>query len=132
LSTTQEFNRKVQKVQGQTLDTARKAQDVVVEAVTAWTVIANAIPGYDKFVNQFPNATEVIDSHYDFAGQILASQRDFVGRVVAATTPKAISPAPTKKTAPKGIASAPAKKSAPRKAATVAKKPAAVRTVTAK
>ena len=54
MSTTQEFNRKVQKVQGQTLDTARKAQDVVVEAVTAWTVIANAIPGYDKFVNQFP------------------------------------------------------------------------------
>ena len=69
MSTTQEFNRKVQKVQGQTLDTARKAQDVVVEAVTTWTVIANAIPGYDKFVNQFPNATEIIDSHTTSPGR---------------------------------------------------------------
>ena len=73
-----------QKVQGQTLDAVRKTQDAVVEAVTAWTETANKIPGYARFTKQFPAATEVIDSNFDFAQQILTSQRDFAGRIVAA------------------------------------------------
>ena len=61
-----------QKVQGQTLDAVRKTQDAVVEAVTAWTETANKIPGYARFIKQFPAATEVIDSNFDFARQILS------------------------------------------------------------
>lgn len=130
MSTTQEFTRKIQKAQGQTLDTARAAQDVMVEAMTTWTVMAHAVPGFDKFVGQLPDFTEVIDTHFDFAGQVLASQRDFAGRVAAVTDSKTPAPAATK-AAPKAITSAPAKKPAVRKPATTAKK-APARTVTAK
>lgn len=68
-----------QKVQGQTLYAVRNTQDAVVEAVTAWTETANKLPGYARFTKQFPAATEVIDSNFDFAQQILTSQRDFAG-----------------------------------------------------
>jgi hypothetical protein len=123
-----------QKVQGQTLDAVRNTQDAVVEAVTAWTETANKLPGYARFTKQFPAATEVIDSNFDFAQQILTSQRDFAGRIVAATTPKtagpkATTPKATKTSAPKAAKkTAPdaAKKSAARKTATAAKKSSAV------
>lgn len=123
-----------QKVQGQTLYAVRNTQDAVVEAVTAWTETANKLPGYARFTKQFPAATEVIDSNFDFAQQILTSQRDFAGRIVAATTPKtarpkATTPKATKTSAPKAAKkTAPdaAKKSAARKTATAAKKSSAV------
>jgi hypothetical protein len=126
MSTVQEIG---QKVQGQTMDAVRKTQDAVVEAVTAWTETANKIPGYARFTKQFPAATEVIDSNFDFAQQILTSQRDFAGRIVAATTPKATTPKATKKAAPKAAKKAApvaAKESAARKTATAAKKSSAV------
>jgi len=118
-----------EKVQGQTLDAVRKTQDAVVEAVAAWTETANKIPGYTGFIKQFPAATEVIDSNFDFAEQILTSQRDLAGRIVAATTPKASAPKATEKSAPKAAkktAPVTAKKSAARKTATAAKKSSAV------
>ena len=118
-----------QKVQGQTLDAVRKTQDAVVEAVTAWTETADKIPGYARFTKQFPAATEVIDSNFDFAQQILTSQRDFAARIVAATAPNAAAPKATKTSAPKAAkktAPAAAKKSAARKTATAAKKSSAV------
>ena len=123
-----------QKVQGQTLDAVRKTQDAVVEAVTAWTETADKIPGYARFTKQFPAATEVIDSNFDFAQQILSSQRDFAARIVAATAPnaaapKAVAPKATKKTAPKvakKTAPAAAKKTEVRKPVTAAKKSSAV------
>ena len=114
-----------QKVQGQTLDAVRNTQDAVVEAVTAWTETANKLPGYARFTKQFPAATEVIDSNFDFAQQILTSQRDFAGRIVAATTPKTTTPKATQKSAPKvteKTAPGAAKKSAAPKTATEAKK----------
>ena len=118
-----------QKVQGQTLDAVRKTQDAVVEAVTAWTETADKIPGYARFTKQFPAATEVIDSNFDFAQQILTSQRDFAARIVAATAPNAAAPKATKTSAPKAAkktAPAAAKKSAVRKPVTAAKKSSAV------
>ena len=111
-----------QKVQGQTLDAVRKTQDAVVEAVTAWTETANKIPGYAGFTKQFPAATEVIDSNFDFAQQFLTSQRAFAGCIVAATTPKATTPKATAPKAAKKTAPAAAKKST----ATAAKKSSAV------
>ena len=75
-----------QKVQG-TL--ARSARHRVRRGGTAWTETANKIPGYARFTKPFPAATEVIDSNFDPAQQILTSQRGFAGRIVAATAPKA-------------------------------------------
>ncbi len=89
-----------QKVQDQTLDAVRKTQDAVVETVTAWTETADKLtaqlpdftkgygfPAFADFTKQFPNAAEVIDSHFDFAQQVLTNQRDFAQRIVAATKP---------------------------------------------
>src|SRR3954471_15424413 len=101
-----------QKVQGQTLNAVRNTQDAVVEAVTAWTETANKLPGYARFTKQFPAATEVIDSNFDFAQQILTSQRDFAGRIVAATTPKTARPKATTPKATKTSAPRASKKTA--------------------
>ena len=118
-----------QKVQSQTLDAVRNTQDAVVEAVTAWTETANKLPGYARFTKQFPAATEVIDSNFDFAQQILTTQRDFAARIVAATAPNAAAPKATKTSAPaaaKKTAPAATKMTAARKTATAAKKSSAV------
>ena len=115
MSKAQEFG---QKVQGQTLDAVRKAQDAVVEAVTAWTESAGKIPGFTTLTNQFPAATEVIDSNFDFAQQLLSSQRDFAARIVAATAPKATAPAVVKKTAPRKTTAAAKTSSAVRSSGT--------------
>ena len=132
-----------QKVQGQTLDAVRRTQDAVVEALAAWTERANKIPGYSSLLKQWPVATEVIDSNFDFAERLLSSQRDFAGRLVAATTPKKLMP---EKTAPKAVtktAPAAVTKTAPaavtktvpaavtKTAPAAVKKPAARKTVTA-
>ena len=89
-----------QKAQEQALDTVRKAQDAIIEAVTAWTETANKLtaqlPDFDKelpefadFTKQFPTASEVIESNFDFAQQVLTNQRDFAQRIIAAVQPAA-------------------------------------------
>ena len=116
-----------QKVQDQTLDTVRKTQNAVVEAVTAWTETANKAPTPGDFTKQFPTVAEVIDSNFDFAQRILSSQRDFAHRIIAAITPKAEA-SKAKAATPKALkAPAPAKKNAPAKTRTTAKKATAVR-----
>jgi hypothetical protein len=99
MSTAQEIG---QKVQEQALETVRKTQDAVIEAVTLWTETANNLaaqlpdfakdykgPEFGDFTKQFPTAAEVIDSNFDFAQRLLANQRDFAQRIVAATQPAA-------------------------------------------
>ncbi|WP_396909256.1 hypothetical protein [Mycolicibacterium sp.] len=99
MSTAEEIG---QKVQEQALDTVRKTQDAVIEAVTAWTETANKltaqlpdfakeykVPEFADFTKQFPAAADVIDSNFDFAQRILNNQRDFAQRIVAATKPAA-------------------------------------------
>jgi hypothetical protein len=116
-----------QKVQDQTLDTVRKAQDAVVEAVTAWTETAKT-PTSDDFTKQFPTVAEVIDSNFEFAQRILSNQREFAQRIIAATTPKAAEAPKAKAATPKAVeAPAAAKKSAPAKTNTAAKKASAAR-----
>ena len=86
MSNVQEIN---QKVQEQALDVVRKTQDAAVEAVSSWTETADKvtaqlpdfakgfeIPGLAEFTKQFPTATEIIDSNFDFAQQVLNSQRE--------------------------------------------------------
>jgi hypothetical protein len=112
-----------QKVQDQTLDTVRKAQDAVVEAVTAWTETAKP-PTTDDVTKQFPTIAEVIDANFDFAQRFLSDQRDFAHRIIAATTPKSqAQKAKPKAAAPKAVEAAPAaKKNAPAKTGTAATK----------
>jgi hypothetical protein len=118
-----------QKVQDQTLDTVRKAQDAFVEAVTAWTETASKAPTSADFTKQFPTVAEVIDANFDFAQRILSNQREFAHRIIAAIAPEPKATAPkTKATTPKAVeAPAVAKKSAPAKASTAAKKAPAAR-----
>jgi hypothetical protein len=117
-----------QKVQDQTVDTVRKAQNVVVEAVTAWSEHANTGPTFDDFTKQFPTVAEVIDANFDFAQRILSNQRDFAHRIIAATTPKAAEPQKAKAATPKAVeAATAAKKTAPAKTSTAAKKASPVR-----
>jgi hypothetical protein len=91
-----------QKAQEQALDTVRKTQDAVIEAVTAWTEAANKLtaqlpdfvkgyelPEFADFTKQFPTASEVIDSNFNFAQQVLTMQRDFAQRIIAAAKPAA-------------------------------------------
>lgn len=99
MTNVQEIN---QKVQEQTLDIVKKTQDATVDAVTSLTETANKmtmqlpdfannyeIPGMVEFTKQFPSAAEIIDSNFDFVGQLLANQREFAHRIIAATTPAA-------------------------------------------
>jgi hypothetical protein len=118
-----------QKVKDQTMNTVRKAQDAVVEAVTAWSETANTALASDDFTRQFPTVAEVIDANFDFAQRILSNQRDFAHRIIAATTPKSDAPKPkAKAAAPKAVEAATApKKNAPAKTSTAAKKASPVR-----
>jgi len=99
MSTVQEIS---QKVQEQTLDVVREAQNATVDAVTTWAETVNKfaaqlpdfakdieVPGLAEFTKQFPAAGEVADANFDFAQQILDSQREFAARLVAATKPAA-------------------------------------------
>jgi hypothetical protein len=118
-----------QKVKDQTMDTVRKTQDAVAEAVTAWSEHANAGPAFNDFTKQFPTVAEFIDANFDFAQRILSNQRDFAHRIIAATTPKSDAAKTKAKAAtPKAVeAATAAKKNAPAKTSAAAKKASPVR-----
>lgn len=111
MSNTQQIS---QKVQDQTLEVVRRAQDAVVEAFTVWTETANKVtaqlPGIAKgyefaglaeFAKLFPTAGQAIDSNFDFAQRILTTQRDFAHRIVEAATCNVVE---SEATAPKATA----------------------------
>lgn len=99
MSNVQEIN---QKVQEQTLNVVREAQNATVDAVTTWAETVNKfavelpdfakdyeVPGLAEITKQFPAAADVAESAFDFAQQILDSQRDFAQRLVEAAKPVA-------------------------------------------
>jgi hypothetical protein len=82
-----------QEIQAQVLDGIRKSQEAVVDGMRAWaetvqqlvpgtTQAAAAVPG----AGQLPSATEVVDSVFDFAAQLLDAQRELAHSVLGATT----------------------------------------------
>jgi len=80
-----------QGLQDEILNTVRKSQEAVIDAIRAWSesiqsitpkLPAVPVPGADKL----PKPEEVVASAYDFAEQLLASQRKFAEEVVKATT----------------------------------------------
>jgi hypothetical protein len=79
-----------EQVQGQILDTIRKSQDAVTDAIKAWADAVQSItpklpapPLSDKL----PKPEDLVSSAYDFAEQLLATQREFAEKVLQAAAP---------------------------------------------
>ena len=97
-----------QDIQDEFLNTIRKSQETVIDAIKSWVESVQSItpkipsvqvPGADKL----PKPEEVVASAYDFAEQLLASQRKFAEEVLKATprccrAPKTASEPPPRRT----------------------------------
>ena len=80
-----------QDLQNEVLNTVRKSQETVIDALKTWveTVqsITPKIPAVDMpFADKLPKPEEVVASAYDFAEQLLAGQRKFAEEVLKATS----------------------------------------------
>ena len=81
-----------QEVQAEILDTVRKSQEAVVDAIKHWadTVqsITPSIPAPNlPYADKLPKPEDLVASAYDFAEQLLASQRTFAESVLQAARP---------------------------------------------
>jgi hypothetical protein len=81
----------IQDLQNEVLNTVRKSQETVIDALKTWveTVqsITPKIPAVDlPFADKLPKPEEVVASAYGFAEQLLASQRKFAEEVLKATS----------------------------------------------
>ncbi len=78
-------------LQAETLNTIRKSQTAIVEAIQAWTSkVQGLTPEMPEltmpFADKMPRPQELIASAYDFAEELLASQRKFAEDVLKATS----------------------------------------------
>ena len=83
-------NPPTQDLQNEVLNTVRKSQETVIDALRTWVETVQSItpkvPAVDlPFAGQLPKPEEVVASAYDFAEQLLASQRRFAEEVLKAT-----------------------------------------------
>ena len=80
-----------QELQEQVLDTVRKGQDTVLEAVKAWAdavhQITPSLPELPKNVDALPSPDKLVADGYDFAANILANQREFAQNLLKAVEP---------------------------------------------
>ena len=81
-----------QQIQDEILNTIRKSQETVVDAIKTWAdsiqAIAPSLPTPSvPFADKLPKPGELVSSAYDFAEKLLASQRKFAEEVIAATSP---------------------------------------------
>jgi hypothetical protein len=95
-----------QELQAQILDSIRKSQDAVVDALRTWadavhsvtpSLPVSAVP----FADKLPKPKDLVEDAFDFAAQLLDAQRKFAENVLQITTSVAEeAPAePAKKTA---------------------------------
>ena len=80
-----------QDLQNEVLNTVRKSQETVIDALKTWVETVQSItpkvPAVDiPFAGKLPKPEEVVASAYDFAEQLLASQRKFAEEVLKATS----------------------------------------------
>ncbi len=80
-----------QDLQDEFLNTIRKSQESVIDAIKTWVETVQSlapklpavqVPGAEKL----PKPEEIVASAYDFAEQLLASQRRFAEEVLKATS----------------------------------------------
>jgi hypothetical protein len=81
-----------QDLQGQILDTIRKSQEAVTDAVRTWADAVHSItPSVPvppaPFADKLPKPTDLVANAYDFAEQLLATQRKFAEDILQATAP---------------------------------------------
>ena len=81
-----------QEVQDEFLNTVRKSQETVLEAIKAWVEAVQSItpklPSVSvPLADRLPKPEEVVANAYDFAEKLLAGQRKFAEDVVQALTP---------------------------------------------
>ena len=77
-------------LQDEVLNTVRKSQTVVIEAIQAWASKAQSITSElpnMPFTDKLPKPQELIAGSYDFAERLLASQRTFAEDVLKAIAP---------------------------------------------
>ena len=84
-------NTPTQDLQNEVLNTVRKSQESVIDAIKTWVETVQSItpklPSVDvPFAGKLPKPEEVVASAYDFAEQLLASQRRFAEEVLKATS----------------------------------------------
>jgi hypothetical protein len=78
-------------LQSQTLDAIRKSQEAVIDGMRSWAeTMQRLVPGTGQAAlprtDQLPSPTEVVDSVFDFAAQLLNAQRELAHTVLGATT----------------------------------------------
>jgi len=81
----------MQDVQNEVLNTVRKSQEGVIDAIKTWVETVQSItpkvPAVDMpFADKLPKPEEIVAGAYDFAEQLLASQRKFAEEVLKATS----------------------------------------------
>ena len=81
-----------QELQGQILDSIRKSQDAVVDALRTWadavhsvtpSLPVSAVP----FADKLPKPKDLVEDAFDFAAQLLDAQRKFAENVLQVTAP---------------------------------------------
>ena len=87
-----DFTTTGKELQGQILDTIRKSQDTMTDAIRAWaSTVQSMTPSLPvpsaPFADKLPTPTEVVRNAYDFAEQLLHNQRKFAEDMVKATAP---------------------------------------------
>ena len=81
-----------QELQAQILETIRRSQETVVNAIKTWADSVQAltpslpVPSV-PFADKLPKPGDLVANAYDFAEQLLASQRKFAEDVLSATAP---------------------------------------------
>jgi hypothetical protein len=80
-----------QELQAQVLDGIRKSQEAVIDGMRTWAeTIQQLVPSTAQAAvprtDQLPTPTEVVDSVFDFAAQLLDAQRELAHSVLGATT----------------------------------------------
>jgi len=94
-----------QELQTQFLDSIRKSQEAVVDALRTWAEAVHSVtPALPvsavPFADKLPKPSELVADAFDFAGQLLAVQRKFAEDVIKVTAPVIEAPAgPAKKPA---------------------------------
>jgi hypothetical protein len=79
-----------QEVQGQILDTIRKSQEAVTDAIRTWAETVQSITPslpVPPLADKLPKPGELVSDAYDFAERLLAAQRKFAEDVIAASAP---------------------------------------------
>ena len=81
---------KTDDVQDQVLDSIRKSQEAVVEGLRSWPEAAEQfVPRAQRWpgAERLPSPAELIDTAYDFTGELLQAQREFFHKALQVTAP---------------------------------------------